>query len=140
MEGERFTVRLTLEANDRRGLYADLAAAVSATGTDIKSMELRTIDGRVNGSALVEVENLAHLEKIMKAARKVKGVSEVARREHGDELAARRDAGSNRDHGVDRPIFRTSSVPQLPFAMPLAASTFRLRSRPRAISRGRSPS
>jgi guanosine-3',5'-bis(diphosphate) 3'-pyrophosphohydrolase len=81
MEGERFTVRLTLEANDRRGLYADLASAVSATGTDIKSMELRTIDGRVNGSVLVEVENLGHLEKIMKAARKVKGVSEVARRE-----------------------------------------------------------
>jgi GTP pyrophosphokinase len=80
-EGERFTVRLTLEAHDRRGLYADLAAAVSATGTDIKSMELRTVDGRVTGSALVEVENLAHLEKIMKSARKVKGVSEVARRE-----------------------------------------------------------
>ncbi len=81
MAGERFTVRLTLEANDRRGLYADLAAAVSATGTDIKSMELQTIDGRVAGSALVEVENLAHLEKIMKAARRVKGVTEVARRE-----------------------------------------------------------
>jgi GTP pyrophosphokinase len=80
-EGERFTVRLTLEAHDRRGLYADLAAAVSATGTDIKSMELKTVDGRVTGSALVEVENLAHLEKIMKSARKVKGVSEVARRE-----------------------------------------------------------
>jgi GTP pyrophosphokinase len=80
-EGERFTVRLTLEAHDRRGLYADLAAAVSATGTDIKSMDLHTVDGRVTGSALVEVENLAHLEKIMKSARKVKGVSEVARRE-----------------------------------------------------------
>ncbi len=82
MEGERFTVRLTLSANDRRGLYADIAAAVSATGTDIKSMELRTVDGRVTGSALVEVENLAHLERIIKAARKVKGVAEVARREH----------------------------------------------------------
>jgi guanosine-3',5'-bis(diphosphate) 3'-pyrophosphohydrolase len=80
-EGERFTVRLTLEANDRRGLYADIAAAVSATGTDIRSMELQTHDGRVTGSALVEVENLAHLERIMKAARRVKGVSEVARRD-----------------------------------------------------------
>jgi len=86
-EGERFTVRLSFEANDRRGLYADVAAAVSATGTDIRSMELHTLDGRVTGSALVEVENLAHLEKIMKAARRVKGVFEVARRERitGDE-------------------------------------------------------
>jgi GTP pyrophosphokinase len=82
MAGERFTVRLSFEATDRRGLYADVAAAVSATGTDIKSMELRTTDGRVTGAALVEVENLAHLERIMKAARRVKGVFEVARREH----------------------------------------------------------
>ncbi|MBA3854594.1 MAG: hypothetical protein C0503_09270 [Gemmatimonas sp.] len=79
--GERFTVRLAIEGSDRRGLYADLAAAVSGTGTDIRSLELKTTDGRVNGAALVEVENLAHLERIMKAARRVKGVSEVARRE-----------------------------------------------------------
>ena len=80
-EGERFIVRLALEASDRRGLYADLASAVTATGTDIRSLDLRTIDGKVNGAVMVEVENLAHLEKIMKAARRVKGVSEVARRE-----------------------------------------------------------
>ena len=81
IQGERFIVRLTLDANDRRGLYADLASAVSATGTDIRSMELRSVDGRVSGSVLVEVENLNHLQKIMKAARRVKGVTEVARRE-----------------------------------------------------------
>jgi GTP pyrophosphokinase len=82
MEGERFVVRLTLEGTDRRGLYADVAAAVSGTGTDIRSMELRTVDGRATGSVLVEVENLSHLQKIVKAARRVKGITEVARREH----------------------------------------------------------
>jgi GTP pyrophosphokinase len=80
-EGERFMVRLALEASDRRGLYADLASAVTGTGTDIRSMDLRTMDGKVNGSVVVEVENLTHLEKIMKAARRVKGVSELSRRE-----------------------------------------------------------
>jgi len=80
-EGERFVVRLTLEGYDRRGLYADVATAVSSTGTEIRSLELRTTDGRVTGAVLVEVENLAHLQKIMKAARRVKGVTEVARRE-----------------------------------------------------------
>jgi GTP pyrophosphokinase len=80
-QGERFVVRLALEGNDRRGLYADVAAAVSSTGTDIKSMDLRSTDGRTNGSMLVEVENLAHLEKIIRATRKVKGITEVARRE-----------------------------------------------------------
>jgi GTP diphosphokinase / guanosine-3',5'-bis(diphosphate) 3'-diphosphatase len=80
-QGERFVVRLALEANDRRGLYADVAAAVSSTGTDIKSMDLRSTDGRTNGSILVEVENLAHLEKIIRATRRVKGITDVARRE-----------------------------------------------------------
>jgi GTP diphosphokinase / guanosine-3',5'-bis(diphosphate) 3'-diphosphatase len=80
-QGERFVVRLALEGNDRRALYADLAQAISATGTDIKSMELRSTDGRASGSVLVEVENLSHLEKILRAARRVKGITEVARRE-----------------------------------------------------------
>jgi guanosine-3',5'-bis(diphosphate) 3'-pyrophosphohydrolase len=80
-QGERFVVRLALEGNDRRGLYADVAGAVSSTGTDIRSMELKTIDGRAIGSVVVEVENLTHLQKIVKAVRKIKGISEVTRRE-----------------------------------------------------------
>jgi GTP pyrophosphokinase len=80
-QGERFVVRLALEGSDRRGLYADIAAAVSATGTDIKSLDLRSVDGRVTGAILVEVENLAHLQKILKSTRRVKGITEVSRRE-----------------------------------------------------------
>ncbi len=80
-DGERFLIRLAIEATDRRGLYADLATAVGETGTDIRSLELKTTDGRVVGAAMVEVEHLAHLEKILKAIRKVKGISEVSRRE-----------------------------------------------------------
>jgi GTP diphosphokinase / guanosine-3',5'-bis(diphosphate) 3'-diphosphatase len=79
--GERFVVRLALEGTDRRSLYADIATAVSSTGTDIRSMELKSVDGRVTGGAMVEVENLGHLQKIMKAVRRVKGITEVARRE-----------------------------------------------------------
>ncbi|HZF69070.1 MAG TPA: bifunctional (p)ppGpp synthetase/guanosine-3',5'-bis(diphosphate) 3'-pyrophosphohydrolase [Gemmatirosa sp.] len=84
MEGERFTVRLTLEGYDRRGLYADVASAVTSTGTDIRHMELKTADGRATGSVVVEVENLAHLQKILRAIRRVKGIGEVARRERLD--------------------------------------------------------
>jgi GTP pyrophosphokinase len=80
-EGERFVVRLALEGNDRRGLYADVAAAVSESGTNIRSMELKTTDGKASGAVLVEVENLVHLQKIIRAARKVKGITEVQRRE-----------------------------------------------------------
>ena len=81
MEGERFLIRLAIEASDRRGLYADLAMAVGEAGTDIRSLELKSTDGRVNGACLVEVENLTQLDKVVKALRKVKGVVEVVRRE-----------------------------------------------------------
>ncbi|HVF40634.1 MAG TPA: TGS domain-containing protein, partial [Gemmatimonadaceae bacterium] len=81
LEGERFMVRLVLDATDRRGLYADLASAVSATDTDIRSFELQSADGHVTGALAVEVENLAHLQRILKAARRVKGVVEVTRKE-----------------------------------------------------------
>ncbi|MBI3789323.1 MAG: bifunctional (p)ppGpp synthetase/guanosine-3',5'-bis(diphosphate) 3'-pyrophosphohydrolase [Gemmatimonadetes bacterium] len=80
-EGERFVVRLALDGTDRRGLYADVATAVTSTGTDIKAMELKASDGRAVGAVVVDVENLAHLERIMKAMRRVKGIATVARRE-----------------------------------------------------------
>lgn len=79
--GERFEVRLSLDGFDRRGLYADVAAAVSSTGTDIRSMELKTTDARVSGAAVVEVENLSHLQRIIKAVRRVKGIQDVQRKE-----------------------------------------------------------
>jgi GTP diphosphokinase / guanosine-3',5'-bis(diphosphate) 3'-diphosphatase len=82
MDGELFLVRLAVEGTDRRGLYADVAAAVTEAGTNIKSIDLRSGDGGgVSGSVLVEVESLAHLQKIIRAIRKVNGVTDVARRE-----------------------------------------------------------
>ena len=79
--GERFIVRLALEGTDRRGLYAEVASAVSSTGTDIRQMDLKAVDGRAVGAMMVEVENLQHLQQIVKSVRRVKGISDVARRE-----------------------------------------------------------
>jgi GTP pyrophosphokinase len=82
MDGERYVVRLSLEGLDRRGLYADVASAVSGTGTDIRHLELKSNDGRATGSLMVEVENLSHLQRTLRAIRRVKGITEVSRREH----------------------------------------------------------
>ncbi len=81
MEGEVFVVCLGVVGEDRRGLYADLMTAISQTGTNIRSAELASKDGAMFGSVLVEVENHAHLAKVMRTMRRVKGVSEVDRRE-----------------------------------------------------------
>jgi GTP diphosphokinase / guanosine-3',5'-bis(diphosphate) 3'-diphosphatase len=82
-EGETFIVRLAVGGEDRRGLYADICTAISESGTNIKSAELSTKDGAVFGSVLVEVENQTHLNKVLRAIRRVKGVTDVSRRESG---------------------------------------------------------
>ncbi len=81
VEGEAFAVRLALAGEDRRGLYADIMQAISQTGTNIQSADIHTKDGTVFGTIFVEVDNLPHLGKVLKAVRKVKGVTDVERRE-----------------------------------------------------------
>ena len=79
--GESFAVRLALSADDRRGLYADIMEAISQTGTNIRGADLHSKDGSVFGTVYVEVDNLPHLAKVLKAVRRVKSVSEIERRE-----------------------------------------------------------
>ena len=80
--GDRFFVRLIVEGDDRRGLLGDIANAVTKTATNISSAEIHGVEGGMTGSFVVEVENLAHLKKVVKSIRGVKGVLGVERREH----------------------------------------------------------
>ncbi len=82
-EGESFSVRLAISGDDRRGLYADMMQAISASGTNIRSAEIHSKDGTMFGNVTLEVDNLPHLTRVLKAMRKVKGVAEVERREAG---------------------------------------------------------
>jgi GTP pyrophosphokinase len=81
IEGEVFAVRLDLQGEDRRGLYGDICTAISQAGTNIRSCELTSGELGMTGQVIVEVENLSHLNKVMKAIRRVKGVTDVRRRE-----------------------------------------------------------
>jgi GTP pyrophosphokinase len=83
-EGESFSVRLAISGDDRRGLYADLMQSIAASGTNIRSAEIHSKDGTMFGSVTLEVDNLPHLTRVLKAMRKVKGVAEVERREAGN--------------------------------------------------------
>jgi len=80
-KGEAFAVRLALSGEDRRGLYADVMQSISQSGTNVKAAELATKDGTVFSTIVVEVDNRAHLAKVIKAIRKVKGITDVERRE-----------------------------------------------------------
>jgi GTP pyrophosphokinase len=79
--GERFFVRLVMEGTDRRGLFAEIATVISATNTNIKSAEIQAEAMGMRGQFVVEVENLTHLNRVLKAVRRVRGVLSVERRE-----------------------------------------------------------
>ena len=84
MAGERFFVRLLLEGTDRRSLFADIASTISTTNTNIKSADLQADERGMHGQFVVEVENLSHLNRVIGAVRKVKGVISVERGEQSD--------------------------------------------------------
>ena len=84
-KGDRFFVKLFMRGTDRRGLLSDVAKAITDTGTDISHADMRTTQGGMTGEFVVEVRDLAHLEKVRRSIGRVNGVLDVERREHFDE-------------------------------------------------------
>ena len=79
-EESRYTVKLTMEVEDRKGLLAAVSARVADINTNIKNMEARTDeDKRARIDMTVEISDLKHLEKVIKSLRSVDGVLGVER-------------------------------------------------------------
>jgi GTP pyrophosphokinase len=74
-----FVVKLLVFGDDRKGMLADLANAVTDAGTNIVNADIRAVDGDARGTFLVEVNNLSHLQKVTAAMKRVKGVRAVER-------------------------------------------------------------
>jgi GTP diphosphokinase / guanosine-3',5'-bis(diphosphate) 3'-diphosphatase len=85
-KGDRFLVKLLLKGTDRRGLLSDVAKAISDTGTNIQHADMRAVDGGMNGAFVIEVQDLAHLRKVVRAVTVVKGVLSVERRESFEQV------------------------------------------------------
>jgi len=80
-EGDRFFVKLYTRGTDRRGILSDIAKAISDTGTNIQHADIRAVDEGMLGEFVVEVPDLAHLNRVMKKISRIKGVLSVERRE-----------------------------------------------------------
>jgi GTP pyrophosphokinase len=80
-----FVVKLVVFGDDRKGMLADLAQAVAEAGTNIVNADIRAVDGDARGTFLVEVNNLSHLQHVIKAMGRVKGVRAVERSMSGSE-------------------------------------------------------
>jgi len=93
-----FMVNLVVRGADRQNLLFDIAKAISETNTNIKRTDMGLVDGEVKGRFVVEVRDLGHLERVMKAISKVKSVSGVERGQFLAESAS--ETGPERN--VDR--------------------------------------
>src|ERR1051326_8639746 len=76
----RYTVKLTMEVEDRKGLLAAVSAKIADINTNIRNMEAHTDDDRrARIDVTVEISDVKHLERVMKSLRAVDGVLEIGR-------------------------------------------------------------
>jgi guanosine-3',5'-bis(diphosphate) 3'-pyrophosphohydrolase len=78
-EESRYTVKLTMEVEDRKGVLAAVSARVADINTNIKNMEARTGEDGARIDMTIEISDLKHLEKVIKSLRAVDGVIGVER-------------------------------------------------------------
>ena len=75
-----YTVKLTMEVEDRRGLLAAVSAKIADINTNIRNMEAHTGDDRhARIDVTVEISDLKHLERVIKSLRGIDGVLDVER-------------------------------------------------------------
>ena len=104
VDESRYTVRLTMQVEDRKGILADVSAKVADINTNITNVEATTDEdrrGRIDMT--VEISDMKHLEKVIKSLRGVNGVIDVeqrradgTRRTESEVVAGRCVVGSRR--------------------------------------------
>jgi len=78
--GPRYTVKLTMEVEDRKGLLAAVSAKIADINTNIRNLEARPAeDRRSRIDVTVEIDDLKHLERVIKSVKTVDGVLNVER-------------------------------------------------------------
>jgi len=74
-----YTVRLKIAVEDRRGILADVSSRIAGINTNIKDIEATVDELRGSIRMTVEINDLKHLEKVLKSIRAVEGVIAVER-------------------------------------------------------------
>ncbi len=77
--GQSFVVQLEMVVEDRKNMLRDLTQAIADADTDVRAAEMHARDTTGIGRFVVEVSNLAHLNRILRKVRKVKGVISAIR-------------------------------------------------------------
>ncbi len=74
-----YTVRLSIQVEDRKGILADVSSKIAGINTNIRTVEA-TVDsqmGRIDMT--VEISDVKHLQKVIKSLKSIEGVVDVER-------------------------------------------------------------
>jgi GTP diphosphokinase / guanosine-3',5'-bis(diphosphate) 3'-diphosphatase len=78
-DGTPYTVRLTIQVEDRKGILADVSSKIAGINTNIRNVEA-TVDDQVGRIDMtVEINDVKHLQKVIKSLRSIAGVVDVER-------------------------------------------------------------
>jgi guanosine-3',5'-bis(diphosphate) 3'-pyrophosphohydrolase len=76
---EAYAVPLTILTEDRPGMLAEIAAAISDVRSNILNVEARTADERGTIDITVEIPDMKHLERVIASVKRIDGVYDVTR-------------------------------------------------------------
>jgi GTP pyrophosphokinase len=74
-----YTVRLSIQVEDRKGVLADLTTKIAGINTNIRNVEATTTESQGRIDMTVEISDVKHLQKVIKSLRSVEGVLDVER-------------------------------------------------------------
>jgi guanosine-3',5'-bis(diphosphate) 3'-pyrophosphohydrolase len=78
-DGSPYTVRLSIQVEDRKGILADVSSKIAGINTNIRNVEATTTDQMGRIDMTVEISDVKHLQKVIKSLRSVEGVLDVER-------------------------------------------------------------
>jgi len=76
----QFQVELEIVMEDRQGILARVVSTVANMKTNIRQMDSRTLDGKATAELTLEIADLKHLERVIRAIGDIEGVIHVERK------------------------------------------------------------
>jgi GTP pyrophosphokinase len=76
----QFQIELEIAMEDRQGILARVVSTVSNMKTNIRQMDSRSTDGKATAELTLEIADLKHLERVIRAIGDIEGVPAVERK------------------------------------------------------------
>jgi len=74
-----YPVKLNVFCDDRAGMLKQITAVISDDSTNIRNLDSRTADSQATIDVVIDIEDVKHLDRILRGLKKIPGVRDVQR-------------------------------------------------------------